>query len=409
MSTFSTIPEALEAIKKRQMLILVDEKREKEGDFYIPADTVKSEDIITMIRKGGGLICTAITQAQATRLALPLMVAPRDNTEKTHVNFTLSVNAKQGISMGGVSALDRTKTIKKLADPQALPSELVRPGHVFGLIAKNGGVLERPGHTEAAIDLARLGEFSPAGVLCEIVGEDGNMANLPELFKLAQELGLKIISINQLISYVKDNPLPKLLDTKTISITASAKLPTKNGMFQISVYKSFEDQSEHTTLVKGDITKEPVLVRIHSQCITGDTFGSQKCDCGEQLEKSLELICKNGSGVLLYLNQEGRGIGLTNKIKAYALQDEGLDTEEANVALHLPVDARDYNIAAEILQDLGICKIKLLTNNPDKVEQMEAYGIDITERVALEIEPNKFNKEYLETKRIKFKHQLTEV
>jgi 3,4-dihydroxy 2-butanone 4-phosphate synthase/GTP cyclohydrolase II len=408
MNNFATIPQAIKEIKQGKMIIIVDDPdRENEGDFYIPADKATPNSILTMIRFGGGLICAAITKEQAVCLKLPLMVEPLENNEKTKVNFTVSVSAKKGITTG-VSAFDRLKTIKTLADPKSSFSDLSRPGHVFGLVAKNGGSLERDGHTEAAIDLARLADFTPAGVLCEIVGKDGNMAKLPELIKLSQKLNIKIISIKDLVKYLKKNPLPRLDYVQEIIKTATSILPTKYGKFRLIVYKSVIDNKEHIALIKGEI-KDTVLLRIHSQCITGDTFLSLKCDCGEQLHQSMKLINKNGSGVILYLNQEGRGIGLTNKIKAYALQDQGYDTVEANESLGFPIDARQYKIAADILKDLGILKINLLTNNPDKEKQLVQFDIDIVKTTSLETKPNKVNRNYLLVKKQKLGHLLNKI
>jgi len=405
MNYFATIPQAIEDIKQGKILIIIDNPdRENEGDFYVPVDKATPESILTMIRLGGGLICAAITKQQAVNLQLPLMIDPLENNEKTKVKFTVSVNAKIGITTG-VSAFDRLKTIKTLADPKSSPSDLSRPGHVFGLVAENGGVLEREGHTEAAVDLARLSGFTPTGVLCEIVGSDGNMAKLPELIKLSQRLKLKIISIKDLIRYLKKSPLDKLEDNKEIIKTAASTLPTKYGNFKLIIYKSVVDKKEHIALVKGKITNA-IFLRIHSQCLTGDTLSSLRCDCGEQLRKSMKLINKFGSGVILYLNQEGRGIGLTNKIKAYALQDKGHDTVEANESLGFPIDARQYKIAADILNDLGITKINLLTNNPDKEKQLTRFGIKIIKITSLEIKPNKVNKGYLTTKKQKMAHSL---
>jgi len=408
MNLFNTIPQTIEEIKQGKTIIIVDDPdRENEGDFYIPADKATPNSILTMIRFGGGLICTAITKQQAFRLQLPLMINPLENNETTKVNFTVSVSAKKGVTTG-VSAFDRLKTIKTLADPKSSSLDLSRPGHVFGLVAKNGGSLERDGHTEAAVDLARLAGLTPAGVLCEIVGADGKMAKLPELIKLSQRLNIKIICIKDLIRFLRNNPLDKLEDGKEVIKTATSILPTKYGNFQLTVYKSVIDNKEHIALVKGEI-KDTVLLRIHSQCITGDTFLSLKCDCGEQLLQSMRLINKNGSGVILYLNQEGRGIGLTNKIKAYALQDKGLDTVEANQALHLPIDGRDYKIAAEILFNLGISKVNLLTNNLTKIEALKIFDIIVVKQIPLEVPSNNTNLKYLRTKKQKLGHLLDNI
>lgn len=406
MNYFVTIPQAIEEITQGKMLIIIDNPdRENEGDFYIPADKATPDSILTMIKLGGGLICTAITKQQAVSLQLPLMVDPLENSEKTKVNFTVSVNTKKGISTG-ISAYDRLETIKILANPKSSPSDLSRPGHVFGLLAKNGGVLERDGHTEAAVDLARLAGFIPAGVLCEIVGKDGKMARIPELLELSKKLNIKIISIKDLIRYLKKNPLNKLEHCKEVIKTATTTLlPTKYGSFQLIIYKSIIDNREHMVLVKGAI-KDTVFLRIHSQCFTGDTLLSLRCDCGEQLHQSMKLINKFGSGVILYLNQEGRGIGLTNKIKAYALQDKGHDTVEANESLGFPADARQYKIAADILNDLDISKVNLLTNNPDKEKQLIKSGIEVNQITPLEIKPNKVNKQYLTIKKQKLAHRL---
>lgn len=404
---FSPIPEALADIKKGKMIIIIDDpKRENEGDFFVPAEKITPEHILTMIRYGGGLVCTAMTQEQAQRLHLPLMVNAEENTEKTKVNFTYSVNAKKGITTG-VSAFDRAKTIQILANPKSKPTDVVMPGHVQGLVAKQKGLLERTGHTEASVDLAQLAGFSPAGVLCEIVGQDGNMANGEELITLAKKLDIKIITIHGLLAYIKMHPL-KRKQMSSLRKTASALLPTEYGTFQINIYKSILDNREHVVLVKGAIKKEPVLSRIHSKCLTGDTLFSQKCDCGEQLSTSMQMIGEKG-GVLVYLDQEGRGIGLSQKILAYALQEKGFDTVEANHELGLQTDARDYAIAAEILKDLGIKKISLLTNNPDKVTQMKKNGITIVDRISIETLPNKINKGYLMIKKQKLGHTLNNV
>lgn len=407
MNYFCTIDEAISEIKKGRMLILVDSPgRENEGDLYIPADKVTPKAIFTMIRSGGGLICCAITAYQAARLNLPLMVSPLENQEKTGVNFTVSVNAAKGISTG-VSADDRAKSIKVLADPKSSRQDLVKPGHTFGLVAQDGGVLVRAGHTEAAVDLAKLAGFNPAGVLCEIVRSDGRMAQLRDLIKLSYKLAIKIVSIDDLTEYLKKNPLPKPSPVPLVASSARAKLPTPYGLFQILIYRSMVDQGEHTVLLKGSL-KQPVLTRIHSQCLTGETFSSLRCDCGAQLDQSLQRIGIEG-GVLLYLNQEGRGIGLANKINAYSLQDRGVDTVEANLHLGFPIDARDYQVAADILKDLGISQIMLLTNNPKKEAELEKFGIQVDNMQSLEIPPNRINRRYLLAKKQKLGHKLTNV
>lgn len=401
---FATIDEAIKDLKKGRMLILLDKAREKEADLYTPAVNITPQIVNTMIKKAGGLVCVAITQEQAHKLALPLMIDSFENEETTGVNFTVSVNSKEGITTG-VSAYDRCKTIKVMVSPKSQASDLLKPGHVFGLIGNNGGVLERAGHTEAAIDLARLAGFSPAGVLCEILDEDGKTADLPFLIKLAKELDLKIVLIEDLIKYLKDHPMPEISEGCCITEVASAKLPTKYGLFNITIYKSLSDNKEHAVLTLGKLD-EPVLTRIHSQCLTGDTFTSLRCDCGEQLKESMKIISNNGKGIILYLNQEGRGIGLTNKIRAYCLQDKGFDTVEANEALGFPSDVRSYKIAKDILNDLGVSSINLLTNNPDKKDQLQKFGININKRVALEIKPNKVDLDYLKVKKDKMQHEL---
>lgn len=405
MINFSSIPQVLEDIKNGKMLILLDNRREKEADLYIPADKITPSIVTTMIRRGGGLICVAITQKQAHKLNLPLMVDTVDNEEKTGVSFTVSVNAKKGTTTG-VSANDRYKTIKILANPNSKPVDLVKPGHVFGLIAKDGGAIERAGHTESAVDLARLANLNPAGVVCEILSDGGNSAKLPDLVKLSRNLKIKIVLIEDLIKYLKKNPLPSVDTAPCVIKTASSILPTKYGLFKIIIYKSLKDNREHAVLTMGDLAK-PVLTRIHSQCLTGDTFSSLRCDCGEQLKKSMKIISKKSSGLILYLNQEGRGIGLTNKIKAYTLQDKGYDTVEANEALSFPSDLRSYEIAADILKNLEATTIDLLTNNPDKKDQLAKFGIKIFKRIALEIKPNTIDLNYLKVKKRKMHHKLT--
>ncbi len=402
---FASIPEVLKDIKTGRMIILLDNpKRENEADFYIPAEKITPEIVTTMIKKGGGLICVAITAGQAHKLKLPLMVDILENKETTGVNFTVTINARQGITTG-ISAFDRAKTIQILANPSSLPSDIVMPGHVFGLVAKQGGVLERPGHTEAAVDLARIANLSSAGALCEIISDSGKTANLPEIEKIAKKLKIKITSVDELISYIKKNPLPSLEEGCCVTRAASSILPTKYGLFEIIIYHSISDDKEHAVLKMGGI-KNPALIRVHSQCLTGDTFGSLRCDCGDQLSESMKIIAKNGSGMIIYLNQEGRGIGLTDKIRAYNLQDKGMDTVEANNALGFPSDLRDFKVAADILKDLRITSINLLTNNPDKKSQLSEFGIEVVERIPLEIKPNKTNLKYLRTKKSKLNHQL---
>ncbi|MBI4038585.1 GTP cyclohydrolase II [Candidatus Daviesbacteria bacterium] len=401
---FASYQKATEEINKGRMLILYDPYREKEGDFYIPADKITHEMLTTMIRLGGGLICVAITQKQAFKLNLPLMIASLENEEKTGVSFTVSVNSKKGITTG-VSINDRLKTIKVLANPNSKPTDLSKPGHVFGLIAKNGGLLERAGHTEAAVDLAILAGLNPVGVVCEIISDDGQTAKLPELIKIANQLRIKIVSIADLVKHLTKNPLPVKEKATCIVKTATAKLPTEYGLFKIIIYKSLSNNREHAALTLGKLI-QPAIARIHSQCLTGDTFTSLRCDCGPQLRKSMGEISRRGQGIILYLNQEGRDIGLTNKIKAYSLQDQGFDTVEANEALGFPSDPRSYEIAADILKDLGITDIYLLTNNPDKKDQLSKYGINIRKRVALEIKPNKIDLNYLKAKKRKMRHLL---
>ena len=333
------------------------------------------------------------------------MVEAVHNTEKTGVNFTVSVNASEGIT-SGVSAFDRAKTIRILADPAARPSDLTRPGHVFGLVARPGGVLVREGHTEAAVDLARLARSKPAGVLCEIVSATGRMARREELARLARRLGIRMVAIDDLVAHLKRHPLPPLPGPALVTKVATATLPTIYGRFQLSIYRSHPDGREHTVLIKGEL-RAPVITRLHSQCLTGDTLLSLRCDCRQQLHQSMKVIRAAGSGVILYLNQEGRGIGLANKIQAYALQDQGLDTVEANHRLGLPADARDYEVAAHILKDLGIDQIRLLTNNPDKEKQLARFGIKICARLPIEFPHNGINAEYLATKKRRMGHRLS--
>lgn len=403
-NNFLEIPEALEQIKLGKMLILVDHpERENEGDFFFPASSATAEKVNTAIKLGGGILCVALSQEIALGLDLELMVAPIENTEQTGVNFAVSVNAKNGIS-SGVSAFDRAKTIKILGRKNSKPKDLTKPGHVFPLVAHSAGLQKRQGHTEGAVELATLAGFSPAGVLCEILNKEGKMASREELITLAKKLGLGIVSLDDLRDYVKNHKIPE--SEKSIIKTASSKLPTRYGNFILSIYKSILDNKEHVALQLGSKLNTPVLTRIHSQCLTGDTLFSEKCDCGEQLRQSLKKINEKGEGILIYLNQEGRGIGLTNKIKAYALQEKGLDTVEANEALGLPVDGRDFKTAFEILNDLGIKQINLLTNNLEKIKQLEKFGISIKNQIPLTVKPNFFNKDYLLTKKIKLGHTI---
>jgi 3,4-dihydroxy 2-butanone 4-phosphate synthase/GTP cyclohydrolase II len=404
MSTFSSIPEALEDIKRGKLIILVDDPdRENEGDFFIPAELALPEKVNFMLHQGRGLLCVAVDMQQAQQLGLTPMVPLHQNTETTKVNFAISVNARQGIT-SGISAFDRAQTIAVLANPNARPEDITKPGHVFPLIAHMEGLAGRQGHTEAAVALSMLSGYRPAGVVCEILNDDGTMAKLPDLIKLAKKFGLRIVSISELKQYSDSHSTPLPVQSSVIR-TATAELPTQYGTFDMHVFRSMHDGFEHSALVLGDI-QQPMLTRVHSQCLTGDTFGSLLCDCGEQLHLSLQRIQEQGSGILLYLNQEGRGIGLTAKIQAYAKQKAGLDTVQANLALGFAADERDYRVAADILRAFGISEIELLTNNPDKKSALEMYGIHINKRVALETKPNSYNRNYLSTKKQKLGHQL---
>lgn len=406
MSKFTPINLAIEHIKQGKPLIIVDdETRENEGDLFIPSDKATPEIIHQMIKHAGGLVCCSITRTQASRLNLPLMIAREKNTEKTGVNFTVSVNAADGTTTG-VSAFDRAKTISVMSNPESIPADLERPGHVFGLISRDGGVLERDGQTEASVDLARLADFNPSGVICEIVGKSGEMAQYDELKLISRQLDAPIVSVADLKTYLGKNPLKNLQQPDAI-LVAESKLPTSFGEFNIAIFKNIIDNTEHSVLSMGNIGDEAV-VRMHSMCLTGDTFGSQRCDCQKQLHDSMARIAENGSGILLYLNQEGRGIGLENKIKAYALQDKGYDTVEANCKLGLPIDARDYKVAADILKSMGIKKVSLLTNNPDKIDQLQKHGI-IVSSMSHETEPNSHNSNYLKVKKQKLGHKLSKV
>ncbi|MFC1903176.1 bifunctional 3,4-dihydroxy-2-butanone-4-phosphate synthase/GTP cyclohydrolase II, partial [Chloroflexota bacterium] len=381
----------------RFIIIVDDEDRENEGDLALVAEKVTAEAINFMAKHARGLICMPIISERLDELRIPLMVG--ENTSKYSTAFTVSVEAKQRVSTG-ISAADRAETIKTMINPATKPEDLARPGHMFPLRAREGGVLVRAGHTEAIVDLARLAGLYPAGIICEIMNEDGSMARLPQLEVMSEKYGMKIIAVSDLIAYRRRTE-------KLVHRVVEAKLPTKWGEFTAIAYRSDIDTDEHLALVMGDISEEePVLVRVHSECITGDVFGSLRCDCGEQVHLALENIAKEGQGVLLYMRQEGRGIGFHNKMRAYALQDEGMDTVEANLSLGFDADLRDYGIGAQILADLGLHKIKLFTNNPKKVIGLEGYGLKVVETLPIICQPNPHNIRYLETKRKKLGHTL---
>jgi len=394
---FNTIEEALEDLKQGKMVVVVDdEDRENEGDLVLPAEMATPEAINFMIRHARGLVCVPLTTERVKQLDLPQMVT--DNSDAYCTAFTVSVDA--GSCSTGISAFERAKTIRALIDPDTKPSDLRRPGHIFPLQAMDGGVLRRAGHTEASIDLATLAGFQPAGVICEIINEDGSMARLPELIEYCKEHGLKLISIADLINY-------RMKKEKLVWRSATAEMPTVFGDFKLIAYENNLDNLTHLALVYGEIDPEtPTLVRVHSECLTGDVFASLRCDCGNQLHQAMKQVVDDGSGAVIYMRQEGRGIGLLNKIRAYELQDTGKDTVEANEALGFAADLRDYGVGAQIMVDLGLKKIKLLTNNPRKVKGLEGYDLNIVERVPLEIEPCEHNCNYLSTKKSKLGHYL---
>lgn len=394
-----TIAEAIEDIKNGKVIVVVDdEDRENEGDFVCAAESVTPEIINFMATHGRGLICAPLNEDRCVELGLELMVGK--NTAAFETPFTVSVDLIGHGCTTGISAHDRFKTIKALVDPEIKPEELGKPGHIFPLKAKKEGVLRRAGHTEAAIDFARLAGFRPAGVLVEIMNEDGSMARLPDLRKVADRFGLKLVSIKDLIAFRMDAE-------KQIRRHVDVNMPTAYGDFRLAAFEQINTGEVHMALIKGIWKKdEPVLVRVHSSCVTGDIFGSCRCDCGSQLHSAMQMVEENGSGVVLYMKQEGRGIGLLNKLKAYKLQEQGLDTVEANLQLGFDMDNRDYGIGAQILHDLGISKIRLITNNPKKRVGLMGYGLEIVENVTIEIKPNQHNEKYLKTKRDKLGHNI---
>lgn len=396
----NTIEEAIEDIKAGKVIIVVDdEDRENEGDFVTAARNATPEVINFMATHGRGLVCAPLTEERCRELNLGLMV--NNNTAVYETNFTVSVDLQGYGCTTGISASDRSKTIKALIDPNIKPEELGRPGHIFPLIAKDGGVLRRTGHTEASVDLARLAGFEPAGVLVEILKDDGEMARLPDLIKVAEKFDLKIISIEDLIEY-------RLKHDTLIKEEVSVEMPTEWGNFKMKAFTQKNTGEQHLALYKGEWNEdEPVLVRVHSSCVTGDIFGSCRCDCGPQLHKSMQMIDKEGKGIIVYMNQEGRGIGLVNKLHAYKLQEQGADTVDANLELGFKPDLRDYGVGAQILRYMGVTKMRLMSNNPSKRAGLVGYGLEVIENVPIEIEPNQYNENYLKTKRDRMGHTLS--
>jgi 3,4-dihydroxy 2-butanone 4-phosphate synthase/GTP cyclohydrolase II len=400
---FCTIPEAIEEIRAGRMLVVIDdEDRENEGDLTIAAEKVTPDVINFMARHGRGLVCLPMTGERLDALRIPLMVQDEANSAKFGTAFCVPIEAKKGTTTG-ISAADRARTVLAAVDPRTRPEDLARPGHMFPLRAVPGGVLQRSGQTEAAVDLARLAGLQPAGVICEIMNEDGTMARLPELQLFCRTHGLKMITVKELIRH-------RMSHERLVRKIAEANLPTSYGAFRIHAFESLIDRQQNVAMVMGDIDpEESILVRVHSQCLTGDIFHSTRCDCGDQLDKALEIISAAGKGVLLYLGQEGRGIGLVHKIMAYQLQDQGKDTVEANEALGFKADQRDYGIGAQILVELGLRRMRLMTNNPRKFVGLEGYGLEIVERVPLEVPPSEQSRRYLKTKKEKLGHLLRRV
>ena len=394
-----TIEEAIEAIKREEIIIVVDdEHRENEGDFICAAECITPEIINFMATHGRGLICAPVIEERCEALGLELMVG--HNTALHETPFTVSIDLIGHGCTTGISASDRAKTIRALVNPNTRPEDLGRPGHIFPLKAKAGGVLRRTGHTEAAIDFARMAGFQPAGVLVEIMNEDGSMARLPDLRKVADKFNLKLVTIKDLIAY-------RLKKESLIRREVEVSMPTLYGDFNLVAYTQTNTGDTHLALVKGEWEKdEPVMIRVHSSCVTGDIFASFRCDCGNQLHDAMRMVHENGKGVVLYMNQEGRGIGLINKLKAYKLQEEGLDTVQANLELGFDMDNRDYGVGAQILRDLGVSKLKLISNNPKKRAGLIGYGLEIVDNIPIEIEPNKYNEKYLKTKRDKMGHKI---
>ncbi|GBE36510.1 riboflavin biosynthesis protein RibBA [bacterium BMS3Bbin07] len=399
---FNTIEEAIEDIRQGKIIILVDdEDRENEGDLCIAAEKVTPEAINFMAKHGRGLICLSLTPERIDELQLPMMT--NANSSPYGTAFTVSIEAKRGVTTG-ISAHDRATTILTAINPKSGPEDIVKPGHIFPLRSRPGGVLQRAGQTEGSVDLARLAGLNHAGVICEIMDEDGTMARVPQLMEFAREHKLKIITVKDLIEH-------RMCKETLVKRVAEVKLPTSyGGDFKAIVYENMVDSNVHLALVKGDITPdEPTLVRVHSECLTGDVFGSKRCDCGDQLHSAMKIVEEAGKGVILYMRQEGRGIGLANKLRAYVLQDEGLDTVEANIKLGFKPDLRDYGIGAQILVDTGVKKIRLMTNNPRKIVGLEGYGLQVVERIPVEIKPGEKNRAYLKTKKKKLGHLLEKV